>query len=323
MSTQAAARWNWINGFLTAFLHAVMENLGLTANRGLKFTDFIQSYTSHLQSNLRRITVPTLLRSLSAEELRYIFHMEGEIWGIQWRHYVNFFQSRSTFTRREILETLRFVMTFFLIDRCLDLFLPDSLLRSGRGRRRRELFGQRNGLFSRYSLDLLEIMGPPFYLKANTRQVFGCTRGAQASWENMRRSPIPKTLQSFYHQVSGGHTHFASILERAFIQTRKGFLVRKFKSHTERHLPPGTYAWWYDVLWHYSESMRYRAVLPSQHAQTRPFFWNRSIRWFASMIVTGLLNIVAQASPQVLREWRRMQAHHPVLGPLYAGVTRF
>ena len=140
----------------------------------------------------------------------------------------------------------------------------------------------------------------------------------------MQEVPVPEPLQAFYHRTSNGqHHHFAPILERSFIRARADFLVQKFKRSNKKRLPSGTYAWWYDVLWHYSESMRYRAVQPSHHAQTRPFFWNRSIRWFASMTVTGLLNIVARRVSLVKTEWQRMQQRHPVLGPLYAGVTRF
>ena len=347
MIQAAQKRWDWINAFLAATLHAAIEYLRTTkylqwrSHRGLRFQDFTQAYARQVQVRLQGVSLPALPRTLSPEEIRYIFHLEGEVWGNHWGRYTPFLDTATTTSNGEILETFRFVMTFFLIDRCLNLFLPEpqnlpsgnckkkkkKRKRSGRGLWRRYLFGRKDtchpgGIFSVHYPHLLEAMGPPFFLRAGTRRVEALS-GSRSDWVHLQTAVVSPDLQRFYLGVTNGkHNHFAPILAQSFIRARQEFLVRKFKKNKKR-LPPQTYAWWYDVLWHYSESMRYRAVLPSQHAQTRPFFWNRSIRWFASMTVTGLLNIVARQASLVKTEWQRMQQRHPVLGPLYAGVTRF
>jgi len=323
MAQAAQRRWDWIHAFLAATLHAVIDYLDLRVHRHLHFQDFIQAYTQRVQARLQGASVPALPRTPSPEELRYIFHLEGEVWGNHWVRYTFFFDTAAP-SNGEILETFRFVMAFFIIDRCLDLFLSEQDLGNlGRRSRRRKFFGRNNGFFTVQAPHLLASLGPPFFLYANTRQALPLA-SERATWQRLQASSIPEALRGFYrHTTNGKHHHFTSILERAFVRARADFLVPKLSRRNQKRLPQQTYAWWYDVLWHYSESMRYRAVAPSHHAQTRPFFWNRSIRWFTSLVVTGLLNIVARQSPLVKTEWQHMQRHHPVLGPLYAGVTRF
>jgi len=332
MTQAAQKRWDWINAFLTATLHAVIEYLGLQVHRELDFQEFIRAYIQRVQTRLQGTSVPALPRTPSLEELRYIFHLEGEVWGIHWARYTAFFDtgtpssddSTDSSNNGEILETFRFVMAFFVIERCLDLFLEESEIGElGRGMRRRKFFGRANGLFAVQARPLLASLGPPFFLYANTRRAIPLPM-ERVTWQSLQEVSVPEPLRAFYHRASNGrHHHFASILERSFVRARTDFLVQKLRRRNQKRLPPGVYAWWYDVLWRYSESIRYRPVLPSSYMQQHPFFWNRSIRWFTSMVVTGLLNIVARQSSLVKTEWQHMQRRHPVLGPLYAGMTRF
>ena len=76
MSIQATARWNWINGFLTASLHASIEYLSLNIAT-LNFCDFITKYLRKVQTGLQSLRLPT--SKFLEEDLKYVFHLESEL----------------------------------------------------------------------------------------------------------------------------------------------------------------------------------------------------------------------------------------------------
>ena len=325
MSVQVAAvaRWNWINGFLTASLHASIEYLGLTVSE-LTFQDFITEYNRSLQRGIQNHQLQHPISVLS-DELRYVFHLESELWGSDYSHYTRFFPPDSFGYNN--LETFKFVLSFFSIERCLHLFLPSSEKRKGRKGKRRYLFGHQNGLFSVRHVQLLSIMGPPFFLSANRQKVLA-VGSSNSAWSSIKKVAIPPSLSEFYRKVSGNrHSHFATILESAFLNTRRTHLVKSLKNKKNQSLPRGTKAWWYDVLWKYSESIRYHPLLPSKQSLSQPFFWNRSVRWFTSLTLTGLLQILAISNPQVERavkkSWKEMLKSNRVLAELYKDISRF
>lgn len=317
MSVQAQRRWNWINGFLTASLNASIEYLGLPVS-GLTFADFIGEYVHTVQGQLQNFSrLPRF--SFAQADLKYVFHLESELWGIDYECYEKFFQSSSSNPHN--LQTFKFVLAFFIIERCLHLFVPHSQKQLRRKGRRQHLFGYKNGLFSVRYPALLEAMGPPFFLKANRQCVLAIGNAGQI-WDSLRQVSIPSQLQSFYQMISGGrHVHFSTIIEAAFINTRKKHLVGRLRK-SNRPLPLQTRAWWYDVLWKYSESIRYHALIPSRQSLSQPFFWNRSIRWFTSLAVTGLLQILAASNPIVNQTWRSTLSSNRILSQVFRGCSR-
>lgn len=318
MSVQAQKRWDWINGFLTASLHACISHLNLNVS-SLNFQDFIDAYVRIVRNNLPN-QLPQV--TVNQQNLEYIFHLESELWGSEYQHYASFFQQREGESVQSPLQTFHFVLSFFIIERCLNLFLPEDLRQSGRKKRRRYLFGYQNGLFSVRHPQLIEALGPPFFLCANTQTV-QFVGNAGDIWNHLRQASIPPSLQGFYQSVSSrNHNHFCSIIEAAFIRTRKTHIFKTFVQQNRR-LPQGTRAWWYDVLWKYSESIRYNPLVPSRQSLEHPFFWNRSIRWFTSFVLTGLLQIIARSNSLVANTWNFIQNSNPVLFGVYNGCRRF
>jgi len=119
-------------------------------------------------------------------------------------------------------------------------------------------------------------------------------------WNKVKNRRIHPNLQSFY-KATTSKTHFSEILEASFIRTRKDHLTRflSSKKKKSKRLPRKLRAYWYDVLWNYSESIRYHLIIPTDQALTNPFYWNRSLRWFTSATITGLLNILSISNSNI------------------------
>lgn len=319
MPDELSHRWNWINAFLTAALNAAIAYSSKTPGQipgtlGEFITDYVNTARRGLKAPFPAIT-------LKPGELEYVFHLESELWGSDWKHYVHFFATKGSRSCQP-LQTFHFALAFFTIERCLALFLPaqQRLSKSGRTGRRRDLFGWEHGVFSVQYPHCLEVMGPPFFLCADRRQA-NAVGTATTLWSDLARTPVPPELQQFYLATSR-HEHFTQILETAFVQARVSYLTKALPRRGKKRLPPGTRAWWYDVLWRYSESIRYGDLVPTSEACQRPFFWNRSVRWFTSLTITGLLTIAAESEPSVRNIWESCRRKNPVLGGVFEGVAR-
>lgn len=327
MFSETVQRWNWINAFLTASLHASISDLSREPSSSFSFKDFIQAYSERVRNDLSNLG-PADLPSVTSQqdELSYIFHLESELWGHDWERYYLFFEDQ-TFDRspfrnnRPILQTFHFVLAFYMIERCLCLFQAPNRRSSSRKGRRRDLFGYEDGVFSVRYPKILEVMGAPFYLHASTKVVNASSEESARKWQSLKSTSVPMGLQRFYNAVSR-YSHFSEIIEASFISTRKTHLPANFKKNGKR-LPVQTRAWWYDVLWKYSESIRYNPVLPSTDSQEFPFYWNRSIRWFPSLALTGLLSIAALNNPLISETWQSILQKNNVLCGLYRDVDRF
>jgi len=323
MFDEATRRWNWINAFLTASLHAAIVDLNRRPTPTFTFKDLIQEYIGRLRNALSQLSFSKIPQnSGEKDEIEYIFHLESEVWGNDWERYFSFFDSSGQ-SQQPILQTFHFVISFYAIERCLSTFQPLQRRAKGTGRkgRRRDLFGYENGIFSAQYPHILDLMGPPFYLRANTVKI-ETSDGSLGAWQSLKAVSIPPNLQEFYKATSG-RTHFTDILEVSFVSTRKTHLLANLREKKQKRLPRQTRAWWYDVLWKYSESLRYNRVLPSRIVQEYAFFWNRTLRWFTSLTLTGLLYIAAQYNRKVGNAWQFISIQNSVLRNLYEGINRF
>lgn len=312
MSIAARRRWDWINGFLTACLHSVLENTHVPVGPSLTFQEFHRKYLERLSSEFTgteslRITVPEY-------GVRYIFQLEAELWGANWEQYVGFFPDPND--DYEPLQTFAFVHAFFLIERTLELFAQSHEGDGGRRQRRRYLFGWESGLFSTKYPESLAALGPPFFLNADTRRVY-CLGGRDQEWQALKRVAVTGPLKDFYNNTTG-KDHFAEIIEAGFVSTREKHLPKQFGGRLvgqrrRRRLESQVRAYWYDVFWNYSESVRYHPISPDERAATKPFYWNRSIRWLASTAITGLLSVLAKCGGNIGRVWVRMYKESKVL----------
>ncbi|WP_162495857.1 MULTISPECIES: hypothetical protein [Caldilinea] len=323
MFNEATQRWNWINAFLTASLHAAIVNLDQQPTSKFTFKDFIKEYITRLRNTLSELAPSKTPPNWGEKnEIEYVFHLESEVWGIDYERYLYFFDDISTQRPQPLLQTFKFITSFYAIERCLSSFQIPQRRANGTGRkgRRRDLFGYENGIFSSQFPHICDLMGPPFYLRANTVNLEVSNEKIQA-WQALKLANIPSSLQSFYKATSG-YAHFTDILEASFVSTRKTHLPANLRQKNQKRLPTQTRAWWYDVLWKYSESLRYNRVLPSRTAQEYPFFWNRSVRWFTSLTLTGLFCIAAHKNPNIGKAWRSITIQNSILRDLYKDIDR-
>lgn len=326
ITTEAQKRWDWINGFLTASLHSLIIDTGIRINKNLNFQKFHDTYINRLLSDLGKLkTVHNLNFTFPEERVRYIFHLEAELWGTNWQDYINFFPDDDK--NYEPLQTFGFVHAFFIFERCLELFIYNQQTGDyGRGQFRKTLFGFKDGLLSSKHPELLELLGPPFLLCADTQKVY-CIGNSRKRWNKIKNCPIPCNLETFYKSTTR-KSHFSTILEASFVSTRSRHLTRVLRNQAKKtkSLSRKLRAYWYDVVWNYSESIRYHPIIPADQALTNPFYWNRSIRWFTSATITGLLNILSKSNSSIHHVWKEMLTNSKILTNVFGtkiGKDRF
>lgn len=295
----AQKRWNWINGWLAAGLHACIAGTGLRVDGEVSVEELLARYCRQMRAGMVGGAAGPPVEEW---EIEYVFHLEEELWGVDWRDYVRFFPREGEEARP--LQTFHFVLAFYLVERCLKLLAEqgERYKLSHRSLRRR-MFGREQGLLTVKLPWALEAMGAPFFLYGSTSRV-GVVGGGGDKWERLRRELVSDELKRFYRAVAG-REQFTDVVERGLVSARRDHLVKCYKGRQGNRLPAGTRSWWYDVLWHYSESVRYHPLAPSERSVNQPFHWNRTIRWFASVLVTGLLLIAANRGTPVVDVWRR------------------
>lgn len=312
-------RWNWINGWLTACLHACICGVGLRVDKNLVIGALIKKYAQQVRKDLASLSSTKIaIASVENGEIDYVFHLEEEIWGPDWQQYTKFFPQSSE--QSILLQSFHFVLCFYIVERVLKMFADKKKRYSlSRKRLRRIIFGQKDGLFTVYLPNAMAAMGPPFFLAANTRRVetVGIT---QTKWNSLCTLSQPRKLKSFY-QATTNKEHFCKVIESALVSTRNDHVVKSLRKAKGKKLPKGTQSYWYDVLWHYSESIRYHPLTLAPQSVTDPFHWNRTVRWFTSIAITGLLLIAQKMGAPVPSVWgtRRQSRLWQALG----GSARF
>ena len=312
---EAQRRWNWINGWLTAALHACIEGVGLEPREDLTIRELLEVYAEQVRRRLQDAQEQGV--RAQTWEIEYIFQLEEELWGSDAETYETFFPKGRG--KNELpLQTFHFVLLFYILERCLKLFIREAeRYKIGHGKLRQEIFGHEKGLFSEQAVWATQAIGLPFSLLGSSSRVEElCSTGG--AWEALKRCQVPKKLEEFYFATTG-KKHFAEVLEAALKQARKDHLRKKF-GRTGKRLRTGVRAWWYDVLWHYSESVRYHALVPSGMTMQQPFYWNRTVRWFGSVALTGLLLVAEQMGVGVGRVWERRSGR---ITQLLGGRRRF
>jgi hypothetical protein len=286
---------------MTASMNAVLAELKIPLRPSLTFRAVNKKYLVNLQKATSQIgRFPRFY--LTNPELEYLFHLESELWGSRCGHYLPLIGK--SIPRYCVLETYRFTEAFFLLERWLSGFCHVS----SRSRRpyRDALFDSNTGIFTKQFRDCLAALGAPYNLLSSpttVRPILG------QSWTSLSSAPVPSGLKAFYRRI--GHSHFVSIVESSFKRT-----TRKMRSSPKmRARARNLEATWYDVLWFYSESMRYRPLSPSRILTSRPFYWNRSVRWCASLLITGLLDLAnrSDATGRIPALWRTFQSANPIL----------
>jgi hypothetical protein len=320
--TEAEKRFDWINGFLTASVHAVLESISIQINSSTRFEDVNRIYTQVFRSKLSSVSsLPQVY--LKASELDYLFHLESEMWGTDFNRYTSFFETRSVHAK--LLQTFLLPHSFFLFERWLYSFIPHNR-RVSRGRPsiRRDLFGKNAGIFTSNE-ECLASFGPPYNLLATSSTVMpaGCQGNPTNDWSQLAHAHVPGPISLFYRSVCR-LPHFVPIIDGSFKNSRiklPKHLVRNKRDR--RRESRGLRSTWYDVLWLYSESVRYHLIRPSATSLARPFYWNRSVRWYSSIIISGLMCLIDRCDPtlNVSNSWQMFLNRNRILDGVF-GTSR-
>jgi hypothetical protein len=309
-------RFDWINGFITAALNSVLQNSGIHPTTRLTFRGANSAYLRnvvHAASSL--LSFPQLY--LQPDQLDYLFHLESELWGRDCGAYLGFFEP-STQRSRFVLQTFLLPHAFILIERWFQAFLPPSTnLTQGRPSKRRALFGHANGLFTVHFKDCLASLGAPYSLLASTTKVKDIARNDP--WQTLRTMDAPLNMQIFYRNVCACPDP-SPIIESSLKNARRKLPDHIFPGqHHTRAQTRDLKSTWYDALWIYSESIRYHPLSLSQVSLNRPFYWNRSVRWCTSLLISGLLSLASKNDPyhRIRATWQNAQNRNRILWSVF------
>ncbi len=173
MPTEAIKRWNWLNGYCTAFLHVVLNDINLSITPSLTFCEAWQQFVHCLAKRYEDRGRPALppVDTPTEEEIHYLFHLASELWGSDWHMYSTFFPKQNG--GDPIWQTFHFAMAFYLVERWLYLFMSAEKRKASRGARRRFLFGIEGGAFSVHHRDAFACLGLPFAIVGSTQRAKG------------------------------------------------------------------------------------------------------------------------------------------------------
>jgi hypothetical protein len=311
---QSRKRYDWVNAFTTASLHMAIAGLGVRLTSSLSFQDLNLAYISAVRANISAVTsFPTLY--LTNEEARYLFQLESELWGSDYRHYLAFFNP--SYPTSSLLETFKFTHAFYLLERWLRAFMPPSA--TGKRRSERDsLFHETSGILTNPYRPCLASLGVPFNLLSSASSTSSAVPGA---WAPLRTTRISVSLARLYSRLSNCYNHPFPIVESSFRSTTRELRKRFWKRTQPRF--HGFRSTWYDVMWRYSETVRYHAISPAAVTLQQPFYWNRCLRWCSSLIVTGLLELADRSggSGRISTLWRNSMPTNPILRNVF-GTSR-
>ncbi|MHC4249337.1 MAG: hypothetical protein ACYS9X_09460, partial [Planctomycetota bacterium] len=259
------------------------------------------------------------------DELRYLFHLEAELWGPAYQRYLQFFDQPGPVPYTTV-QTFLFVHAFYIIERWLHLFLPPDADLEGWGRpgKRGLLFGKvsHSGVFTCSHRQCFAALGSPFCLLGSPTGIESIDDDL-SDWQRTCRADVPAPLRSFYRAACPGSDHFTTIIETSFVRTREKLPRKLFprnpRKRRRRDVSRAMRANWYDILWRYSESVRYHPVFAGPAFTGNPFYWNRSVRWCTSLLVSGLLSMALRSDKDdLIRDcWVECRSQSPILDAVF------
>lgn len=276
-------RFDWLNAFISATLNATLTTADVRCTPSLTFAQVNARFAEAVRNRLKNVTVPGA--HFTESELRFRFLMEAELWGPDNDDYTTFFAPDK---KTLLLQPMKFVDAFFLLERWLHSFDKSD---HGRGQFRKGLFGDQ-GVFAAHFCEAYAALGIPFGLIVSEPHSPRVPGKYNRQWSQFRIQNVEPALAKFYEHATG-RAHPREIILQAFHYAQHWLVQRYTKNPNPRVV-------WYDVIWAFSESVRYSDVLPKDEIQHRPFYWNRDIRWCFSLLTTGLLVLISK-SPQRTR----------------------
>jgi hypothetical protein len=241
--------------------------------------------------------------ALLAHDFYYLYDLEAELWGANVAQFLDCTRPN----QQVALEPFRFVLLFYLIERALKLllahlgFLNYELGKHSHARIREGAYAY---LFEQ--AHLARWLPFPFNLTALSRRlVHGYTDFIRHAGYKFNR----------HHFSVVGKAHYTDVLESALCQA----VSWQRERHTNQGHPPALgsiQAFFFDPLWRYSESYRYRLPLAGDFLRQNPFYWSLNLRWLGSALLELIELWLYTLSAQHMRElWHTyaQQSRSPTL----------
>lgn len=282
-------RFNWIHFYCDAMRWAVVNELAgghyaqITTFQHLSAAECAWWLTTLSgDAELRRWLAHKRGRacywsSLLAHDFYYLYDLEAELWGANF----NQFLDCTRVDHAVALEPFRFVLLFYLTERALKLMLAHLGFLN---------YEQANHSHAR----IRDAAYNHFFEQAHLARWF----------------PFPFNLTALSKRLVHGHAdyvrhagysfspyHFDIVHKTHYTQVLESALCQAVSWQRERHTSQGHQphqgsirAYFFDPLWRYSESYRYRLPLAGDYLRQNPFFWSLNLRWLGSTLV-GLMEL--------------------------------
>ena len=251
-------------------------------------------------------------------ELCCLYNWESDIWGADYARYIHRRQQLVSDALTDYFQTFRLVNLFYIVERCLKLLgyafrlgpLTYRTHRSLRDKAHSWLFEATSGRPA-----LANGFPFPFNVAANTVHVVQGRDHLERHHGYKVRGPDSDVLGSKWRGQNYSH-----LIERYLVRTRKWY--RQWKRKTKRRKRLKFTVSLFDLLWHYSESCRYRPIAPSVPYPS-VFLCNMNMRWIASTYL-GLVECwLFTAFPGYVKEaWRDYISYNPYPAPIWRAVQR-
>lgn len=240
---------------------------------------------------------------LLSHDFYYLYDLEAELWGAN----LNQFMDSAGVNQQAALEPFRFVLLFYLTERALKLllvhlgFLQYEQQNHSHARIREAAYTH---LFEQTRL--ARWLPFPFNLTALSRRLVH-------GQEDYARHAAYRLNRSHFRLVR--KSHYTQVLESALCQA----VSWQRERHTQQgYQPPqgSIRAFFFDPLWRYSESYRYRLPLAGDSLRRNPFFWGLNLRWLGSALLELVELWLYTLSAQRLRDtWQiyAAQSRSPAL----------
>jgi hypothetical protein len=281
-------RFNWIHGYCDAMRWALLNELTQGHySRIAAFQHLAQAESAWWQNNLlqdeelRRWLAHKRGRAcywsaLLVHDFFYLYDLEAELWGANFDQFLDHSRANEV-----ALEPFRFVLLFYLTERALKLMLAH--------------LGFLN--YEQTNLSHARIR------EAAYTYMFGPTHLG-------RWFPFPYNLGTLSKRLVHGQqdhlrhlnytfvgSHFGVIRQNHYALVLTSALYQAVGWQRQRHTspdrlpPPGTLqAFFFDPLWRYSESYRYRLPLAGDYIRQNPFYWGLNLRWLGSALL-GIIEL--------------------------------
>lgn len=307
-------RFNWIYCYCDAMRWAIVNELsGGRYHRVTTFQHLAEAecawWLSALsqQNDLRRWLAHKRGRGcywspLLAYDFFYLYDLEAELWGANLHQFLD-----HTRANEVALEPFRFVLLFYLTERAFKVWLAHL-----------GFFDYEQAVLSHARLR--ELAYAHLFEQARLGRWFPFPFNLTALSKRLVHGQADHTRHLSY-PLAGSHfgvvrqSHYAPVLASALTQAVSWQRQRR----TDQGHPPAVgslQAFFFDPLWRYSESYRYRLPLAGDYIRQNPFYWGLNLRWLGSSLLgvleLWLYSLSAQRMRSLWQDYAR-QSRSPAL----------